>query len=150
MSFAVSKAVLYGVKNALQDMGMKPETASLIGVAACFHTVGAVAAHQANLASSPEQLEAIKSTWENHETSSEAVNLITTDSDALLDEMESIMASVETEHYYNYKNLDSNKTEEVFSQIDLAQARIIKDQEEIQSLAAETDDLLNQLEYKAI
>lgn len=36
-----------------------------------------------------------------------------------------------------------------FAQIDLAQARIIKEQEEIQVLAKETDDLLNQLEYKA-
>ena len=40
---------------------------------------------------------------------------------------------------------DSNKIEEIFSQIDLAQARILKDQEEINSLAKETDDLLNQL-----
>ncbi len=44
---------------------------------------------------------------------------------------------------------DSNKTEEIFSQIDLAQARINKEQEEIQSLAEETDILLNQLANKA-
>lgn len=36
-----------------------------------------------------------------------------------------------------------------FDRIDLAQARILKEQEEIQVLAKETDDLLNQLEYKA-
>ena len=40
---------------------------------------------------------------------------------------------------------DINKIKEIFSQIDLAQARIVKDQEEINSLAKETDDLLNQL-----
>jgi hypothetical protein len=44
---------------------------------------------------------------------------------------------------------NNSKIEEIFSQIDLAQARIIKDQVEIQSLAEEADELLNQLEYKA-
>jgi hypothetical protein len=39
--------------------------------------------------------------------------------------------------------------QEIFHEIDLAQARMAKKQEEIQSLAKETDELLNQLEYKA-
>lgn len=39
--------------------------------------------------------------------------------------------------------------QETFAQIDLTQARIMKEQKEIQVLAKETDDLLNQLEYKA-
>ena len=44
---------------------------------------------------------------------------------------------------------DRKKTEELFSQIDSSQAQIAKDQEEIHSLAKQTDDLLSQLEYKA-
>ena len=65
-------------------------------------------------------------------------------------EMENIIASVEKGYDYTLNNLDSTKTEEIISQIDLAQARISKDQEEIESLAKETDKLLNQLEDKAI
>ena len=41
------------------------------------------------------------------------------------------------------------KLQEVFHQIDLVQARINKEQEEIQYLSAETDELLHQLELKA-
>ena len=41
------------------------------------------------------------------------------------------------------------KLQEVFHQIDLAQARINKEQEEIQHLSKETDELLHQLELKA-
>ena len=41
------------------------------------------------------------------------------------------------------------KLQEVFHQIDLAQARINKEQEEIQYLSEETDRLLHQLERKA-
>lgn len=104
-------------------------------------------------------------------------NQMITDSDGLVlvDEMENISASqlseiealsseikaklleidlknVLSKKYSNFEehqNSDSSRIEAVFSQIDLAQARITKDQEEIQSLAKETDDLLNQLEYKA-
>ncbi|MGB5637412.1 MAG: hypothetical protein WBM44_12120 [Waterburya sp.] len=39
--------------------------------------------------------------------------------------------------------------QEVFHQIDLAQARMNKEQEEIESLAEETDRLLERLEYQA-
>jgi hypothetical protein len=53
------------------------------------------------------------------------------------------------EQYNALHNPDSSKIEAIFNQIDLAQARISKDQEEIQSLAKETDELLNQWEYKA-
>ncbi|MGL6345194.1 MAG: hypothetical protein ACRC80_39340, partial [Waterburya sp.] len=53
------------------------------------------------------------------------------------------------EHYNALHNSDSSKIEAIFSEIDLAQARITKDQEEIHSLAKKTDYLLNQLEYKA-
>lgn len=41
------------------------------------------------------------------------------------------------------------KLQEVFHQIDLVQARIDKEQEEIQYLSEETDELLHQLELKA-
>ena len=41
------------------------------------------------------------------------------------------------------------KLQEVFHQIDLAQARINKEQEEIEYLSKETDRLLHQLERKA-
>ena len=41
------------------------------------------------------------------------------------------------------------KLQEVFHQIDLTQARINKEQEEIQYLSEETDELLHQLELKA-
>lgn len=41
------------------------------------------------------------------------------------------------------------KTKEIIRCIDLIQTQITEDQEEIQSLAKETDELLNQLEYKA-
>lgn len=65
-------------------------------------------------------------------------------------EMENIIASVGKGYDYTLNNLDSTKTEEILSQIDLAQARISKDQEDIKSLAEETDKLLNQLEDKGI
>lgn len=54
------------------------------------------------------------------------------------------------EQYNALHNPGSNKIEAIFSQIDLAQARITKDHGEIQFLAKETDDLLNQLEHQAI
>ncbi len=41
------------------------------------------------------------------------------------------------------------KLQKIFHQIDLIQARIKKEQEEIQFLSKETDELLNQLDYKA-
>ena len=41
------------------------------------------------------------------------------------------------------------KTKEIIHCIDLIQNQITEDQKEIQSLAKETDELLNQLEYKA-
>ena len=41
------------------------------------------------------------------------------------------------------------KLQEVFHQIDLAQARINKEQEEIKHLSKETDELLHQLQLKA-
>lgn len=41
------------------------------------------------------------------------------------------------------------KLQEVFHQIDLVQARIDKEHEEIQYLSKETDELLHQLELKA-
>ena len=40
------------------------------------------------------------------------------------------------------------KLQEVFHQIDLVQARISKEQEEIHYLSEETDELLHQLELK--
>jgi hypothetical protein len=40
------------------------------------------------------------------------------------------------------------KLQEIFHQIDLAQARINKEQEEIQFLSKETDKLLDLLEFK--
>ncbi|MDJ0899365.1 MAG: hypothetical protein QNJ55_11185 [Xenococcus sp. MO_188.B8] len=148
MPFGISMMIRHGIKSALQSMGMKPEVAARIGSAASIHTVATIADHHAYFALSQEKiLEAIDST---SETDSEAVNQITTDSDALVNEMENIIASVEKGYDYTLNNLDSTKTEEILSQIDLAQARISKDQEEIESLAKETDKLLNQLEYKAI
>lgn len=53
------------------------------------------------------------------------------------------------EQYNALHDSNSSKIEVIFSQIDLAQAQITKDQKEIQSLAKETDKLLNQLKYKA-
>ena len=41
------------------------------------------------------------------------------------------------------------KLQDVFHQIDLAQARINKEQEEIKYLSKETDELLHQLQLKA-
>lgn len=49
----------------------------------------------------------------------------------------------------SFGNSDQRVIQEVLDLIDRTQARITKDQEEIQSLAKETDELLNQLEYKA-
>ena len=59
------------------------------------------------------------------------------------------MASEAEKNDYTLNNLDNSKIREIFSQIDLAQARITKDQEEIDVLAKETDELLNKLEYMA-
>ena len=61
----------------------------------------------------------------------------------------SLASSIENQKYNALHSSDNNEIERIFAQIDLAQARITKDQEEIESLARETDELLNQLEDKA-
>jgi DUF1009 family protein len=67
----------------------------------------------------------------------------------LLNEIQYQVSHIQTNETDTRHNSNTIKTEEIFSRIDLAQARISKDQEEIQSLAKETDDLLNQLESMA-
>ena len=84
---------------------------------------------------------------EIHEEIFEPLNLIQTDSK--INEMENKIVVLEKGSNYLLNHLDSDKTEEIFTQIDLTQARITKDQEEIEVLAKETDKLLNKLEYMA-
>lgn len=79
------------------------------------------------------------------ERDTETVNLIAIDSDKSVNRL----VSVAKKYHNTLDDLDSAKTGEIFSQIDLAQARITKDQEEIDVLAKETDELLNKLEYMA-
>ena len=152
MPFFQSMAVRFLTRNILESKGIESEVAAYMG---SFAGLASAIVSQDTLdhhylaALSLEKLEAIPSVPKTSEISSEAANLIAVNSDTLVDEMENIIASLEEGYDYSFNNLDSNKTEEIFSQIDLAQARIAKDQEEIQSLAKETDELLNQLEYKA-
>ena len=133
MPFFQSLALRHLIKKTLESEGMKPEVAAYIGSVASLHTVATFADYHAHLALSQESQEKILEAID-FELNSEAANQITT---------------VEKEYDSTLNNLDSNKIEEIFSKIDLAQARITKDQEEIQSLAKETDELLNQLKYKA-
>ena len=62
-------------------------------------------------------------------------------------------ASAKQENTREFKAKNASKQHQklqaIFHQIDLAQARIKKEQEEIQFLSKETDELLNQLELKA-
>ncbi|MEM8719176.1 MAG: hypothetical protein AAGE84_07680 [Cyanobacteria bacterium P01_G01_bin.39] len=137
----------------LESKGLESEVAAYIssfaGLASAIVSQVSLDHDHQLAALSLEKLEAIPSVSKTSEISSEAAALIAANSNALVEEMENIIASVEKGHDYSLNNLDTNKTEEIFSQIDLTQARISKDQEEIQSLANETDNLLNQLEYKA-
>ena len=63
--------------------------------------------------------------------------------------MENFIASEAKRRKRKLNNSDNSMAEEIFSQIDLALAQITKDQEKIQSLAKETDELLNQLKDMA-
>lgn len=149
LSFEISRIVGLVVRNALQNAGIRLGDAVIISNNARTHVLAMLADHQADLAFSQEGL--FKTTDTIPEIYFEAMSQATTYSDILVNQkanIENPMASVEKGFDLTVNDLDSNKTEEIFSQIDLAQVRISKDQEEIQSLAKETDDLLNQLEHQ--
>jgi len=137
MSFFMLRAIKHGIESALLSMEMESEVADRISNTVSLHTIATFADHHIYQAFSQEEL---LEAFGKH-SKAMTMNQIATNSDALANETKKIIAS--------FDDLDSKKTEEIFSRIDLAQARIAKDQEEIQFLAAETDELLNQLEYKA-
>lgn len=154
MPFFQSLALRHLIKNTLESEGMKPEVAAYIGSVAGLVTAVIFHDHHITYISDkssqifPDSISEIDFDLEKQ---------MEIDSDALVNETKNIIASLTSPMAASvlkeYDNVSHNsytiKTEEIFSQIDLAQARITKDQEEIQSLAKETDELLNQLEYKA-
>jgi len=90
----------------------------------------------------------IVSDLETDGENSKELNLVS--SDSMINEIENKTNFREREHDYILDTSDSNITEGIFNQIDLSQARISKDRNDIQSLAEETDNLLNQLEHNTI
>lgn len=154
MSLSESKLIRDAVNNELLGVGIEPKVAAHISNIASLYTFGddntdyslsqnvsvswiaPAAARKERLPSLSYDRAVVNQTATNSANSARFIP------DASVNETKNISAS--------FDDLDNNKSEEIFSQIDLAQARIAKDQEEIEFLAAETDELLNQLEYKTI
>lgn len=150
MAFGQSMVIRHAIRNALESSGIKPEVAaSLSSVAGVVTAVIFLDHHSTYISEKSSQVLADSISEKDFDLE----NQMATDFDAIANEvkntMTSVASSIENQKYNALHNSDNNEIEKIFAQIDLAQARITKDQEEIQSLAKETDELLNQLEYKA-
>jgi tRNA isopentenyl-2-thiomethyl-A-37 hydroxylase MiaE len=172
MPFFQSMAIRFAIKNVLESSGIETELAAHIGSVASVYTA-AIFQNPDHYSGYQVLADSISKDFDLENqmvTDSDVLALVgemenisasqlseLSEIEARSSEIEARLLKIKAQNYisnlakkYNaLHNSDSSKIEAVFSQIDLAQARITKDQEEIQSLAKETDDLLNQLEYKA-
>ncbi|MEM8780456.1 MAG: hypothetical protein AAGF26_16630 [Cyanobacteria bacterium P01_G01_bin.49] len=136
------------VQNILESEGMKPETAAYIGSIAS--AVSAAICHEHHhfgngvvgygvlerKTISPVPVSPEMGVDLNYHTTSEVPAPI----------FGQAIPSLSEEYDNDRNNLYTIQIEEIVSQIDLAQVQITKDQEEIESLAKKTDELLNQLD----